>query len=103
MALVLKVTTEYIDYLLGLNEPGHSENIKCRDLLDRIYNLLPPPNEGERLLYQADLTGYTQQKYFFRVAYAAFYAYLRGGIDPSSIEELQYHLDHLTMIEAPKS
>lgn len=92
MALVLKVTTEYIDYLLGLNEPGHRENIKCRDLLDRIYKLLPPPNEGERLLYQSDLTGYTQQKYFFRVAYAAFYAYLRGGIDNSSIGQVRLRL-----------
>ncbi|KIO16712.1 hypothetical protein M407DRAFT_12679 [Tulasnella calospora MUT 4182] len=88
MALVLNVATEYINHLLSLNEPGHSENIKCRSLIDSINNSLPRQNEGERILYQSDHTGYTQQKYFFRVAYAAFYTYLHGGID-ASVGEVQ--------------
>ncbi|KIO29784.1 hypothetical protein M407DRAFT_5960 [Tulasnella calospora MUT 4182] len=88
MALVLNVATEYINYLLSLNEPGHGENIKCRSLIDSINNSLPRQYEGKRILYQSDHTGYTQQKYFFRIAYAAFYTYLRGGGIDASVGEL---------------
>lgn len=86
MALVLRVTTEYINYLLSLNEPGHKENLESWRLVERIYKLLPRPNEGERLLYQTDMTGYTQQKYSFRVAYADLHAHLRNGVDAPAAE-----------------